>query len=104
MESGLGTSSDWFFRDFPIACCRSSQSGGLSWQRGKIAEINAGDSDYLNAVENLGQIKSADCRQLALSRFHYLDMAQKYVRQYEREIETWSNRAETVVSDVALSA
>jgi glycosyltransferase involved in cell wall biosynthesis len=66
--------------------------------------ICAGESDYLNAVENLAQIKSADCRQLALSRFHYLDMAQKYVSEYEREIETWSNRAQSIVSDVALSA
>ena len=65
--------------------------------------VCADESEYLNAVEQLGQIRSADCRQLALSRFHYLDMAQNYVREYEREIERWSNRAETV-SDVALSA
>jgi len=56
------------------------------------------ESDYLNAVANLGQISSADCRQVALSRFHYLDMARNYFKEYEREIENWSNRA-----DIALS-
>ena len=65
--------------------------------------ICADEPDYLNAAENLAQISPANCRQLALARFHYLDMAKKYVREYEREIETWSNRAETVVSGIALS-
>lgn len=48
------------------------------------------EADYLNAVANLGQIKSADCRRIALERFHYLDMAKNYVKQYEREIEDQS--------------
>ena len=48
------------------------------------------ESDYLNAVAKLGQIKPADCRELALARFHYLDMARNYVKEYEREIETWA--------------
>jgi glycosyltransferase involved in cell wall biosynthesis len=64
--------------------------------------VCADESDYLNAVSSLGQIKSADCRRLALSRFHYLDMARNYVREYEREIESWSNRHDS--SEVALSA
>ena len=53
--------------------------------------VCTGESDYLNAVSNLGEIKSADCRRIALSRFHYLDMARNYIKEYEREIETWSN-------------
>ena len=44
------------------------------------------EADYLNAVENLGQIQPADCRRLALERFHYLDMARNYLKEYEREI------------------
>ncbi len=44
------------------------------------------EADYLNAVANLRQIKPADCRRLALERFHYLDMARNYVKEYESEI------------------
>ena len=96
----------------PVAEALMSGTPVITSDRGAMREvldprggfICAGESDYLDAVENLAQIKSADCRQLALSRFHYLDMAQKYVREYEREIETWSKPTETVVSDVALSA
>jgi glycosyltransferase involved in cell wall biosynthesis len=52
--------------------------------------VCAEESDYLSAVSNLEKIKSADCRRLALSRFHYLDMARNYFKEYEREIESWS--------------
>jgi len=91
----------------PVAEALMSGTPVIASNRGAMPEVLeprggfvcTGESDYLNAVANLGQIKSADCRQLALSRFHYLDMAQNYVREYEREIENWSNRA-----DVALSA
>ena len=95
----------------PVAEALMSGTPVIASNRGAMPEvldplggfICAGESDYLNAVANLGSIKSADCRQLALSRFHYLDMAQKYVREYEREIERRSNRAEPA-SDIALSA
>jgi glycosyltransferase involved in cell wall biosynthesis len=95
----------------PVAEALMSGTPVIASNRGAMPEvldprggfICADAPDYLNAAENLAQIKPADCRQLALARFHYLDMAQKYVREYEREIERWSNRAETVVSDIALS-
>ncbi|HEV8426574.1 MAG TPA: glycosyltransferase [Pyrinomonadaceae bacterium] len=60
-----------------------------------------GESDYLNAAANIRQIKPADCRRLALSRFHYLDMARNYLKEYQREIENWSNRR---ARNVALTA
>ncbi len=65
--------------------------------------VCAGESEYLDAVANIGRIKPADCRQLALRRFHYLDMARNYLREYQREIEGWSNRA-AATCGVALSA
>lgn len=64
--------------------------------------VCADESEYLNAVANIGRIKPADCRQLALARFHYLDMTRNYVNEYEREIERWSNCADPT-HDVALS-
>jgi len=45
-------------------------------------------SAYLDAVTNLDRIKPADCRRLAMERFHYLDMTRNYLREYEREIES----------------
>ena len=53
--------------------------------------VCADQAEYMGAVENIGQIKASDCRRLALERFHYLDMARNYVKEYEREIESWSN-------------
>jgi glycosyltransferase involved in cell wall biosynthesis len=78
----------------PVAEALMSGTPVIASDRGAMPEILdphggfvcAGELEYLNAVANLGQIKSADCRQLALSRFHYLDMARNYVREYEREI------------------
>src|ERR1700752_785202 len=86
----------------PVAEALMSGTPVIASNRGAMPEvldplggfICADESEYLDAVANLGQIKSTACRQLALSRFHYLDMAQNYVREYEREIEGWSNRAE----------
>lgn len=95
----------------PVAEALMSGTPVIASNRGAMPEvldplggfICADETDYLNAVANLGQIKSIDCRQLALSRFHYLDMARKYVTEYEREIERWTNGA-YAASDVALSA
>jgi glycosyltransferase involved in cell wall biosynthesis len=53
--------------------------------------VCATKSAYLDAVANLGRIRPADCRRLALERFHYLDMTRNYVKEYEREIESGSN-------------
>src|SRR6185436_14100644 len=83
----------------PVAEALMSGTPVIASNRGAMPEVLdplggflcADESEYLNAAENLGQIRSADCRQLALSRFHYLDMARNYVREYEREIERWSN-------------
>jgi glycosyltransferase involved in cell wall biosynthesis len=44
------------------------------------------ESSYLDAVEGLGGIAPGDCRRFAMERFHYLEMARCYVREYEREI------------------
>ena len=65
--------------------------------------VCADESDYLNAAANIGRIKPADCRRLALERFHYLDMARNYVKEYQREIERCSDGAGTT-DHVALSA
>ena len=95
----------------PVAEALMSGTPVIASNRGAMPEVLdplggfvcADEFEYLNAVENLEQIKSADCRQLALSRFHYLDMAQNYVKEYEREIERWSNRADPA-ADIALLA
>ncbi|HET6979026.1 MAG TPA: glycosyltransferase [Pyrinomonadaceae bacterium] len=77
----------------PVAEALMSGTPVIASDRGAMTEVLdlaggftcADESEYLNAVANLGQIKSSDCRQLALSRFHYLDMARNYVKEYERE-------------------
>src|ERR1044072_7406797 len=96
----------------PVAEALMSGTPVIASNRGAMPEvldplggfICAEESEYLNAVENLGHIKPADCRQLALSRFHYLDMAQNYVREYEREIERWSRPGSTIARSGQLTA
>lgn len=44
------------------------------------------ESSYLDAVSGLDRIAPADCQRLAMQRFHYLEMARSYVREYQREI------------------
>jgi len=95
----------------PVAEALMSGTPVIASDRGAMPElldplggfVCAGESEYLNAVANIGRIKPADCRRLALARFHYLDMARNYVKEYEREIERWSIGADPT-HDVALSA
>ncbi|MEO8497379.1 MAG: glycosyltransferase [Planctomycetota bacterium] len=44
------------------------------------------ESDYLLAIERIGEISSARCRDVALERYHYRQMSCGYLREYEREI------------------
>lgn len=89
----------------PVAEAMMSGTPVIASDRGAMSElvesaagfVCASESDYLDAVQNLGRIKPADCRRLALERFHYLDMARGYLREYEREIGS----PETSRTDVA---
>jgi glycosyltransferase involved in cell wall biosynthesis len=79
----------------PVAEALMSGTPVIASRRGAMKElldpaggfVCASKSAYLDAVSNLKQIKPADCRRLALERFHYLDMARGYVKEYEKEIE-----------------
>ncbi|HEX6650015.1 MAG TPA: glycosyltransferase [Pyrinomonadaceae bacterium] len=53
--------------------------------------VCADEAEYMSAGENIARIKPADCRRLALERFHYLDMTRNYVKEYECEVESWSS-------------
>lgn len=51
-----------------------------------VGFVCAEESSYLDAVAGLDRIVPEDCRRLAMDRFHYLEMARSYVREYEREV------------------
>jgi len=78
----------------PVAEAMMSGTPVIASDRGAMRElvdpavgfVCEKESDYLDAVQNLSRIKPADCRWVALERFHYLDMARAYLREYEREI------------------
>lgn len=42
------------------------------------------DADFENAIARRGSWRSTDCRDWAMSRFHYRQMAASYVKMYER--------------------
>lgn len=94
----------------PVAEALMSGTPVIASTRGAMSElldplggfVCTDESDYLDAVANIGRIKPADCRRLALERFHYLDMARNYVKEYEREIEAWTNCAEPELAAVNL--
>ena len=85
----------------PVAEAMMSGTPVIASDRGAMRElvdpaagfVCASEPDYLDAVQNLSRIKPADCRRLALERFHYLDMARGYLREYEEEIGS-SSRAQ----------
>ncbi|MFT7606954.1 MAG: glycosyltransferase involved in cell wall biosynthesis [Saprospiraceae bacterium] len=45
------------------------------------------ESDYFNAIDNIHKISSKACFEKANMDYHYLRMAEGYVKEYEREIE-----------------
>lgn len=42
--------------------------------------------DYLQALQRLDEISPQVCRQRAMEKFHYRQMAKAYVREYEKEL------------------
>ncbi len=62
--------------------------------RGACREIISSDvgfvcdteQDFLTAMANVGCIQPATCRAKALREYHYLRMAEGYLKEYEREI------------------
>ena len=94
----------------PVAEALMSGTPVIASDRGAMTEvldlrggfICADESDYLNAITNLGQINPADCREVALSRFHYLDMARNYLKEYESEIESSHKEAPKTQKSAAI--
>lgn len=44
------------------------------------------ESDFVAAINQVGNISSSACRQKAMKEFHYLGMAENYVAEYQKEI------------------
>jgi glycosyltransferase involved in cell wall biosynthesis len=51
-----------------------------------VGFICSTDDDYVEAIASADAISRAQCREYALSHFHYLRMATDYLREYEREL------------------
>jgi glycosyltransferase involved in cell wall biosynthesis len=43
--------------------------------------------DYLQAVARLDEISPQTCREYAMERFHYLQMAKSYLQQYQQQLK-----------------
>ncbi|HLK69000.1 MAG TPA: glycosyltransferase [Bryobacteraceae bacterium] len=54
-----------------------------------VGFVCRGERDYLYAIENIGRISPVDCRNRALTRFHYQVMASGYIQQYRQEISNF---------------
>lgn len=52
-----------------------------------VGFVCASESDYVDAVGRVGEVSPAACRQHAMEHYHYLRMAEGYVREYQAEID-----------------
>lgn len=44
------------------------------------------EQDYMDAVQDIGKIPSSVCREYAIEKYHYLRMAEDYVKEYQKEM------------------
>jgi glycosyltransferase involved in cell wall biosynthesis len=51
---------------------------------GKTGFLCDSESDIVKAIAKIKKIKSYDCRENALNKFHYIDASKKYVYYYEQ--------------------
>jgi len=73
----------------------------------EVGFICRGMADYENAIEEVGRISSAACREKAERDYHYLQMARGFLREYRAEIEIPSinrNVLERIVASASAPA
>ena len=58
--------------------------------------------EYLGAAERLESVRPEDCRRRAMTAFHYLEMASRYVDAYTEELEAVNSGHETYFRTRAL--
>jgi glycosyltransferase involved in cell wall biosynthesis len=68
----------------PVIC--SSHGACAELVTPEVGFVCQAESDYCEAFERIGTIAAERCREAAMTRFHYLRMAQDYLREYEREM------------------
>ena len=49
------------------------------------------EKDYVHAVNNIHSISPHECRNYSMKKYHYMRMAEDYVREYKKEIGSWSD-------------
>lgn len=49
----------------------------------EVGRICKNYDEFVSAAKNLREFKPKDCRDWAMSKFHYLDMTKKYLEKYE---------------------
>jgi glycosyltransferase involved in cell wall biosynthesis len=92
----------FFFEGLPLVLIEALMSGTpvICSDRGPCPEVITPEvgfachdrQQYLAAVAGIGTISPRACRQRAMEKFHYLRMAQDYVREYQTEIDAWNER------------
>ena len=56
-----------------------------------VGFVCAAERDYMNALNNIDSISTRACRYHALENYHYMRMAEAYLKEYEAEIDrSWN--------------
>ena len=68
----------------PVIC--SSHGACAELATSEVGFVCRTEREYCEAFERVETIVPATCREAAMTRFHYLQMARDYVREYEAEM------------------
>jgi len=77
MLSGIST---------PVAALSASSLNRPELVSSDVGFVCGSMDDYRRAFADIGLIEPRRCREKAMLDYHYLRMAEGYVREYEREI------------------
>jgi hypothetical protein len=56
-----------------------------------VGFVCATHDEYLHAAQNIGNVRPENCRQRAISNYHYLESARRYAVAYREEIEAFGS-------------
>ncbi len=52
----------------------------------EVGFVCINERDYIDAVDNINSISPHKCRDYAMKKYHYMRMAEDYVKEYKKEI------------------
>ena len=74
------------FSGTPVIC--SANGACAEVMSAECGFVCSNEESYLEAIDRIDEISSAACRKKALRDYHYRTMADRYLEEYKKEIES----------------